>query len=164
MMRATQIAEEGVLRDMGNLIVVVGLPGSGKSSLLKSLRPFVEGVCTSDFMKNAEGGSRDFERSRHFAHLIEDLRAGRTCVVDDITFCEEPRRQAFQSVVNGLVREMRWTWFYFTNDLVRCEENIITRDRPSWREEVAEARRLSKKYLVPSGAIELRCFQPSDTA
>jgi hypothetical protein len=67
--------------NQGKLTVFVGLPGSGKSTRVNAMRSSVSGLCCEDFHANAFQDSPLVEKSRHYSALLEDIRAGRDCVI-----------------------------------------------------------------------------------
>lgn len=66
---------------MPKLIVVVGLPGSGKSFYIDELQGGCQGVCADDYMANSHANSCRFTDSRHYANLICDLRNKKDCII-----------------------------------------------------------------------------------
>jgi predicted kinase len=79
---------------MGKLIVVIGLPGSGKSHYVDRLLAdgSVGWIC-HDFHADAYNDSKLVTDSRYLQELLEKLRTGHTCAIADIAFCDPTRRE-----------------------------------------------------------------------
>jgi energy-coupling factor transporter ATP-binding protein EcfA2 len=151
----------------GKLIVIVGLPGSGKSTLIEEMQPLVTGLCVHDFHANAVGDSSLVDRSRYYHAVIDHIRAGNDCVIADIAFCEPPRRaslcEAFLREIPNLVLD----WIYFENAPEKCERNVRRRERQSICNDLRELFRLAPLYRIPYGETPrvvredgLSCTQP----
>src|ERR1022692_3693558 len=85
-----------------NILLVAGLPGSGKTTYLREL----EGsgwLCFDDFKNLAGGNSRQFRKSPQFATLLARVREGVRCVVADIDFCRTESRAEAADVLRAEV-------------------------------------------------------------
>lgn len=137
------------------LLIVTGLPGSGKSHLIKTkLRNNVTGLCVEDFHANAIDHSPAVEKSRHFTALQEALRAGHDCIIADIEFCHRERREVVAYTFKSVLPEIEIEYHCLRNQLERCKSNIERRGRNGLQEEKRKAEALSKIYEIPNGAIE----------
>jgi len=145
---------------MAKLIVVVGLPGSGKSHHVQELRTNCAGVCAEDYMANSLGDSPRFTDSRHYGDLISDLRAEKDCVIADIEYCDTWRRVEVEEVVSRDVPGVTIEWHCFENNPSQCEANVDRRSRESAEEEKRKIRSLSAKYHIPSGAEVIPVWTP----
>ncbi len=146
------------------LVVIVGLPGSGKSFELRHRRMFCSGISVEDFMADSIGHSRNFAYSRHYRALIESLREGHECVIADIEFCRPERRKEFEDVVCRVVENLELEWVYFENDLQGCTRNIQRRNRSRWIDEISKAKELSATYVIPDGSNKLCVFGSPEIA
>lgn len=140
---------------IGKLLMVIGLPGSGKSWLIDNqLKQSVSGICVHDFHGNAIDNSPEVTKSRHYYDLLEALKAGHDCVIADIEFCRPVRRdrviEAVQEEIPNLVVEHHC----FRNQPDKCIRNITNRNRDTSDEERRKVTRLSQSYILPAGAIE----------
>src|ERR1700693_3480498 len=108
---------------MAKLIIVVGLPGSGKSAFLDPLRPSLPGLCIHDFMKDSRGGAH-FTHSQHYSALIEHLRAGRDCAIADREYCDTWTRIEIEQVVRVDIANIEIEWVFFAKDVEACQANI----------------------------------------
>jgi len=144
---------------MGHLIVVVGLPGSGKSRFIVSetdrLRNAGELMAQPihDYMHQSIGNSPDPRNSSYLEQLRADLAAGKTCLVADIAFTESRTRRALLGTLHD-IPALLVDWVFFANDLEQCLRNIRWHQakygkNDSSREDAA--RRFSPLYEIPTG-------------
>jgi len=139
----------------GQLLIVTGLPGAGKSWLIDNrLRQRVTGLCIHDFHGNSVNNSSAVKKSRHYAALVEALRAGHDCVVADIEFCRSSRRDAVIETLRIEFLCLAVEFHCFRNQPDRCIKNVVARHRDSVDEELRKVRQLSQEYVLPTGAIE----------
>ncbi len=90
--------------------------------------------------------------SLHYSRLIRDLRAGKSCVISDIIFCDVLMRKQLELAVRSEVRNLQLTWQFFENNKSACEKNARRRGRAeSLARELTLIRFLSRKYFVPEG-------------
>ncbi len=77
---------------MKKLVVVIGLPASGKSHLLKKWEAMGNAfwIC-EDFHADARNDSPEVTDSKYLVSLLEHLNQGFTCAVADIAFCDPVR-------------------------------------------------------------------------
>ena len=142
------------------LLIVVGLPGAGKSRLIDTkLRQTVTGLCVHDFHGNAFDDSSEVTKSRHFMAISEALRAGHDCIVADIEFCRRDRREIVVQTFKAWVLGLKIEYHCLKNQLERCQKNIENRNRSSAQEEKRKAEELSIVYEIPDEAIEYDVWQ-----
>ncbi len=147
----------------GKLTVVVGLPGAGKSTRVKKIRCSVTGLCIEDFHANARRDSSSVKDSIHYQALIEALRAGHDCVVADIAFCEELRRN---NLIEAVAREIAGVLvepIFFENDPDKCRRNIQRRARPSLIRDLEELGRLASVYCIPDGVTPRPVYEDENS-
>src|SRR5690242_11227090 len=110
---------------MARLIVVVGLPGSGKTYYVRQkLQPVCSGICAQDFMANSHGSSPRFTDSRYYRDLIRHLRGGADCAIADIEYCDTWRRVEVEEVIRRDAPGTIIDWRFFANDPERCARNV----------------------------------------
>jgi predicted kinase len=145
---------------MPKLIVVIGLPGSGKSHYVHELRGSCQGVCAEDYMASSHNNSSRFTDSRHYADLIRDLRDGKDCVIADIEYCDTWRRVEVEEVVARDVPGVTIEWHCFENNPTQCNANVDSRNRKNAEEEKKKVRHLSQKYQIPFCAKVIPVWTP----
>jgi len=148
---------------MPKLMVVVGLPGSGKSHHVRRLRANCQGVCAEDFMARSHDNSGRFTDSRYYADLVRDLRDGKDCVIADIEYCDTWRRVEVEEVIARDVPSVIIEWHFFENNPSQCEANVSHRGRARAEEERRKIHRLSRKYKIPPGAKVIPVWTPDGT-
>lgn len=141
---------------MPALILVAGLPGSGKSRWIKSqedgdLQTF------DDFHADAVNNSSDPTAARDFERLLASLRKGCTCMVIDIAFCDPARRARLVDAVRRRVPEVEVSLRCFENDPEACRANL----RSNCAARSAKIDEFSPVYDIPPEAEVLPVWRPS---
>jgi hypothetical protein len=132
------------------LIVVMGLPGSGKTFYSKRLMK--SGLrCFDDFHADADGDSIEVAASPDWPDLKESLKTGVDAVVGDIAFCEPSRRAALMEAVRAEVPSVQIEYLAFENNPARCLENLINVADSDHR--IAKLSEWAPRYVLPEGAI-----------
>jgi len=141
------------------LVLVGGLPGSGKSCLLHGFRQ--EGwKIFDDFQAGALNDSPQFEHSRRFGELIADLRGGTRCVVADIRVIHEPYRANARDALLRSLGETEVEFRLFENDPQQCAQNVR---RDTARESGDRLRAIqdwTDQYSCPEGVRVIPVWRP----
>lgn len=145
-----------MVKKRGKVIILVGLPGSGKSYLIKALKKKASGLVSDDFMKDAALNSPinrepSITDSRHYHRLISDLRDGKECVISDIILCDALFRIQLDMALKIDAPTCTVKWEFFENNPEACVKNVRRRRKPSWAREIKLIRFLSRKYFPPHG-------------
>ena len=144
---------------LGNLTVVVGLPGAGKSTKLQQIRLSLTGLSVEDFHGNAFHDSPAVKDSRHYHALLEALRAGHSCVIADIAFCDPVRRNRLQQAILAELPELQIEWIYFDNAPKKCESNIRHRNRQLIEKDLEALANFAGRYVIPDGVTPIPVWQ-----
>lgn len=141
---------------MPTLTVIAGLPGSGKTHLVKEMARSQDlGLATSDYMKNSIGDLPQLEKSRHHQQLIDALGAGKDCVVADIVFVRKNKRSEFLGAISHALPGVSIKWICFENDWLQCLKNVDQRagnDSDKFERDATELVKLTRRYSVAEGA------------
>jgi hypothetical protein len=148
---------------LGKLIVVVGLPGSGKSHYIKSPKTHSTSVVAEDYMADSHNHGSCFTDSRHYDQLIHDLRHGKDCIIADIEFCAKSKQEEVEKEVRKCVPGVTIEWHCFENNPQQCAANVEQRSRNNAGEEKEKIHRLSRIYHIPNGAKVLPVWPPGGT-
>jgi hypothetical protein len=110
------------------LLVVAGLPGSGKTRLLGSLA--AAGRVDAALPDHLTSDRRWAER---LPALLDRLRAGQSVAVDGMNFGRRADRRRLRRALAG-VPGLRWRWTFFAADRRACLANVlldaVERDQP----------------------------------
>ncbi len=112
------------------VICIAGLPGSGKTTLARSLLP-VDGILLDDLNNQAD--------------LHHALQCKSTIIITDPYFCKSAVRLSIGKFLEkyGVTPE----WIFFENSPVKCENNVLHRN--DGRKVKDFIRILSGQYVVP---------------
>jgi len=134
------------------LIVIVGLPGSGKTYNLKShVRDHNVVYHVDSFKKNAHDHSSRFWSSRHLADLLRHLIARETCLITDIHFCRPDAREEAESFLRACFPDIDICWLFQENAPDKCERNI-RRSREEVMNRLNKLAEFRDQYDIPPGA------------
>jgi hypothetical protein len=128
-------------KPMSTVTFIIGLCGSGKSWLLDQLKyEYPEAVTFESLIGNRTEG-----------FLLQCLREGKDCIVEEITFCHPVARDKivrFLSQVPGV----KIIWMAFDNDLESANWNVKNRTNKGDPEgHLCINQRVHKDYEPPEG-------------
>lgn len=132
---------------MKNLVVIVGLPGSGKTNAAQNYSDFLDYIVFDDVGNDEYMMNKLYSYLTYWKDLDNDWRSG--VVVTDTFLCEPKNRSSFQKKLNEY--GLRPTWLFFENDPEQCIKNVQNRN-DGRKISASYIRELSKKYVIPAGA------------
>lgn len=128
------------------IVLLVGLPGSGKSTLGQLLAaekgiPFLDDLSTT------------LGRQALLDILQDTSDEAKGCIVADVFLCEEPARAAAQRLVDLYCPTAKATWKFFENAPEKCRRNVQRRQEAGDTRQVdGSIQRFSKTYVIPKDA------------
>lgn len=143
--------EDFTSQPLGTLTIIIGLPGSGKSTYTESLVDADPQICVyDDYQGEAYRNDSDPRLSKYFGPLVSDLKQAKSVVVSDIRYCVPHELNLFLGVVLSAAPDVRIKLKYFENNPEACKRNILARNREDRVEEELELlKKLSSGYVVP---------------
>lgn len=122
--------EKFEVKNPGTLMIIIGLPGSGKSTYIEKFREKHTSCSTyDDYQGGALGDDPDPRLSKHYSFLVRDLKDGRTVLVSDVRYCIPSELNAFLSAVVGTAPNTILVFKYFENNPELCKQNVMSRNR-----------------------------------
>lgn len=123
-------------------IIIVGLPGSGKTHLAKEIRGYIHTIHLFD--DPMKGDQKD---------IVEVMKSGKDIIISDPWMCDVRYRSLAETAFKGWDYEI--TWVFFENDKEKCLRNLAHRDddRVIQRFEVFN-------YTIPEGVNVREIWQP----
>jgi len=127
---------------MAKITFILGLSGSGKTYLSERLKKETGAEVFTNLLVDDSG----------LTALIESLRNGKDCIVDEVRFCLPAyREQILQSLSQITDLEMRW--ICYENDLETANWNVIHRTNKGDPEGHLDLNlRLHPHYTYPANA------------
>ena len=127
---------------MAKITFILGLSGSGKTYLSERLKKETGAQVFTNLLADDSG----------LTALIESLRDGKDCIVDEVRFCLPTyREQILQSLSQITSLDMRW--ICYENDLETANWNVIHRTNKGDPEGHLDINlRLHPHYTYPTNA------------
>jgi hypothetical protein len=127
---------------MAKITFILGLSGSGKTYLSERLKKETGAEVFTNLLADESG----------LTALIESLREGKDCIVDEVRFCLPAyREQILQSLSQITSLDMRW--ICYENDLETANWNVIHRTNKADPEGHLNINlRLHPHYTYPANA------------
>ncbi len=126
---------------MPNILMIVGLPGSGKTTLAKKI--------------NGDNGNK--------YHIIDDPKnfetdvmpyLDRDVIITDPYLCFKNFRVAAIKRIESINPNIKIDWLFFENDPEKCLENSKNRDRKV----ESFIKNFSTKYEIPKNATVIEVY------
>lgn len=139
----------------GTLFIIIGLPGSGKSFLIKTkfMGMLSKENIFDDYHKDSYNNSPEIEKSCNYSKLINRLMAGDDCVISDIEFCKTRHLNKLLDKLNSIVTSLNYELHCFRNQPEQCMKNVKHRNRENAKSEIIKIMELTKLYTPPQKSI-----------
>lgn len=121
---------------MPSLIIVVGMPGSGKTTYLKWLKENKKvDTVIDDYQKDpVDGNYADPIKSQHSKRLVNALRSGKRTAIADRRYCLDEELKKIVAMVSSEAPEATIEIHSFENNYTACKANILSRNRAGYVE------------------------------
>lgn len=136
------------------LIIVTGMPGSGKSTYMAKLKDEYGAVVYDDYQAKIYGNEQDPRLSKHFGPLIAHLKSGKTVIVSDIRLCVPQELGRLLGAILSVAPNTMLRFVSFANNPEQAKKNVMTRQREGRTElEVGIIDELSKWYVPVAAEV-----------
>jgi predicted kinase len=107
------------------------LPGSGKTTFIRESFQVEhpEVLIFDDYQANAVASQPDPQWSRNRSAAVEALRAGRSVLITDVSYCRRLALDRVRSLMREEVPGVDIEIIYFANDPSSAEHNVRIRSR-----------------------------------
>ena len=164
---------------MQEVIFIIGLPGSGKSTLIEHYKthPFIDYKVYDDWMTwTYDDQEKDFASDVNYPELIQNIDQGSNLLISGIGFCNNEFLQKSEYYLKSQFPNLNIKKVYFENDPVKAELNIRYRDeqnggywqenekgemwyhgtifelKPLYQLEIQHTKDLSPNYIIPKNS------------
>lgn len=146
---------------MSKLIIVIGLPGSGKTHYLNALKQKREiAGFYDDYQRRAYGKYVDPRLSRHYSPLLAKLKKGKDFAISDIIYTRQSNLRAVVKAILCVLPETEIELHYFENDPINASVNVRNRAREkTLQKELAFIQKHSPKYKI-TRTKEIPVYKP----
>jgi len=135
-----------IVRRRSRLIIVVGLPGSGKSQNALNELESLNWRCYDDFFRKAKNNTGTVPNAKYLPELKNNLESGTDCVVSDIKFCDST---ILLKAIKDLESIYKFAWLrvvFFEKDLNKCIYNVNVRNSKSRNQQLDLINALGPNY------------------
>ena len=116
--------------EVGKLLIVIGLPGSGKTTYIQSfVKDNPEYSVYDDYQGETYNHDSDPRLSKHFGSLVSTLKQAKSAVVSDIRYCVSYELNLFLAAILSSAPDTRIEFIYFENNPELCKQNVYARAR-----------------------------------
>jgi len=146
---------------MQNITIIIGLPGSGKTTYIKNnLEKFKDTIICDDYYKSSYNHSHNFEDSIYYQDLRRALEDGKSVILSDIAWCKFERRILLEKNIQNILKDFgiktEIIFICFENNPEACKKNVLRRSRDGRVErELKFIDEVSVQYVIPQNSIIL---------
>ena len=131
------------------IIIIVGLPGSGKTYLAKRLVDKMQGVLLDDV--NNHGG---LDTIKQYIN-----KQAPQIIITDPHLCRREAQLFAKKFFSDYTMQYMVEWIFFENNVEACLKNIKRRTKKGDARNVSGMLHVSKTYFIPDDITPLRVWQ-----
>ncbi len=113
----------------GRLVIVAGLPGSGKTTYLEKIKSRKNTAVYDDYRGHLLGRPNVPQFNEYFVPVLSGLQEGKEVWVCDIMFCISRYRNEFLMAIVQSFRDVQVDYVFFENNPAVCKQRVKTRNR-----------------------------------
>jgi predicted kinase len=92
---------------MQTINIIIGLPGSGKTTYIKNtFEGFDDVVICDDYHKSSYNRSHEFTDSIYYQDLEQALKNGKNVVISDIAWCRLERKVLLEENIQKILKKL----------------------------------------------------------
>jgi len=131
---------------MAIITFIIGLCGSGKSY-------YTEEISQTTGINVFEGVGKGIEGNSSWPIIINHLRSGEDCIIEEMDFCFQPPRDVVKNYINENVPGTFIKWICFENDLDSANWNVKKRtNKGEIENHLYINKQLHERYTYQAGA------------
>lgn len=113
------------------ILLIIGLPGSGKTNLIKKIKTIIDDVIVYDDWGKWTINGLDrtkFQSDVNIEKLNEDINKKNTIIISCVGFCNSNYLVEAKEYLTTISENIEISHVFFENNVQKCVDNVIKRD------------------------------------
>ncbi len=138
---------------MKELIMIIGLPGSGKTNMIQNKYHCDDYFVRDDVQGGAVLNKGGFTYSNHYPEIISEIKKGeKNIVISDIRYCNYADYRETVEILSWWIRKNCLKYnlltYAYENDPEKCKINVINANRSDTEDRIKEIDKYSPLYKI----------------